>query len=440
MADISPTMVHETLNKFMLTDGMDIVYDMEKSRGSYLHDAKKDSSYLDLFSCFASMPIGHNHPKMRESKFCKRLLKAAVNKPTNSDLYTTYMAEFVDTFSRVSLPDSFKHLFFICGGALAVENALKVSMDWKVRKNFAAGKTQELGHQVIHFKNAFHGRTGYTLSLTNTFDPAKHMYFAKFDWPRIDTPDLTFPVTEKVIERVKEEEDESIRQINKALEDRGEDISAMIIEPIQGEGGDRHFRPEFMARLRKVCDGNDVMLVFDEIQSGFGLTGEWWAYQHYDVAPDIISFGKKTQVCGIMANERVDEINENVFEKSSRLNSTWGGNLVDMVRCQKYLEIMEEEKLVKNARRMGEYLHKRLLELQDEFPEVTNVRGKGLMCAFDLPSSKRRDAVIDTAFEKGVIILGCGESSMRFRPHLVICNEEIDKGIEVFQEAIRETT
>jgi len=437
MSEIPPEKVHETMKKYMLIDGYDLVYDMEKSHGSYLHDAKTDREFLDFFSCFATMPIGHNHPKLLEEDFLNKLKKAAINKPSNSDIYTPEMAEFVQTFADLAMPsEDFEHLFFISGGALAVENALKVAFDWKVRKNFQKGKKEVIGQKVLHFKDSFHGRTGYTLSLTNTFDPRKHQYFAKFDWPRVDVPQLTFPVTEEVEKRVELEEAESIRQINAIIDREGENIAALVIEPIQGEGGDQHFRPEFFKKIRTICDENEIMLVFDEVQAGLGLTGKMWAYQHYGITPDIVAFGKKTQVCGIMVSNRVDEVENNVFEESSRLNSTWGGNLVDMVRCQKYLEIIEEENLVQNAKEVGEYMQNALHDLEEKHKCISNVRGEGLMIAFDLVSTEKRDQVFKSTYDNGLLVLKSGERSIRFRPPLNLSKEEVDEGMAILDKAI----
>jgi L-lysine 6-transaminase len=204
-------------------------------------------------------------------------------------------------YSRVAIPDYLPHAFFISGGALAVENALKTAFDWKVRKNFAKGYSTERGHQIMHFREAFHGRSGYTLSMTNTADPRKTQYFPKFDWPRVLNPKVTFPLDEENLAQVKQAEETSINQIKQAIKDNPDDIAAIIIEPIQGEGGDNHFRPEFFAALRTIADENDILLIFDEVQTGVGVTGKMWAYQHYGVEPDIVSFGKKTVQIGIIA-------------------------------------------------------------------------------------------------------------------------------------------
>jgi len=434
---VKPTEVHNVLRKHMLVDGFPLVLDLEKSHGSFLYDSSEGREYLDFFTFFASSALGHNHPRLLEKDFLDKLAKVAVNKPSNSDLYTVEMAEFVETFARIAVPESMPNLFFISGGALAVENALKAAFDWKVRKNFAKGIKEEKGHKVIHFRDAFHGRTGYTISLTNT-DPTKTDYFPKFDWPRIENPKVTFPLEEH-LDEVVEAEKRAIDAIEKVLAEDADDIAAIIIEPIQGEGGDNHFRPEFFRELRRIADENDVILIFDEVQTGVGLTGKMWCHQHFGVEPDIMAFGKKTQVCGIMASDRINEV-DSVFKVSSRINSTWGGNLVDMVRAKRIFEIIEEENLVENAARMGDVLQNHLLELQKDFGElVSNARGRGLFCAFDLAGTKMRDNFVTTCMHNGLLILKCGERTVRFRPPLNVSKEEIDRAAEILRKSLVET-
>ena len=185
--------VRDVIGKHMLADGFKLVLDLKNSYRSKIVDERNGDEYIDFFTFFASSPLGLNHPKLISDDVKEKLAFAAINKPSNSDIYTTPMAEFVDTFSRVAKPDYMKHLFFVDGGALAVANGLKVAFDWKVRKNFKKGYKEEKGLQAMHFKEAFHGRSGYTMSLTNT-DPNKVKYFPKFDWPRIINPKITFPL------------------------------------------------------------------------------------------------------------------------------------------------------------------------------------------------------------------------------------------------------
>jgi len=433
---VSPSEVHKTLENSMLVDGFPFVLDLEKSHGSWLHDSATDREYLDFFTFFASSALGFNHPGLVEDEYLEKLGRVAVNKVSNSDLYTTEMAEFVATFRRIAVPDSLPNLFFISGGALAVENALKAAFDWKVRKNFEKGLKEEKGHKVIHFRQAFHGRTGYTMSLTNT-DPTKTNYFPKFDWPRIDNPKVIFPVEDN-IEEIEAAEKRAVQAIEKALDKDGDDIAAIIIEPIQGEGGDNHFRREFFAELRRIADEREVILIFDEVQTGAGMTGRMWAHQNFGIEPDILCFGKKTQVCGIMASERINEV-DSVFKVSSRINSTWGGNLVDMFRARRIFEIIEEEDLVDNAAAMGEVLLGKLRGFSEKYEGfVGNARGLGLFCAFDLPDTACRDTFITTTMKKGLITLKCGPNTVRFRPPLNVSKEEIEKAAAILDESIEE--
>jgi L-lysine 6-transaminase len=337
----------------------------------------------------------------------------------------------------VAIPDYLPHLFLIEGGALAVENTLKAAFDWKVRKNFAKGYKEERGRQVIHFRQCFHGRTGYTLSLTNT-DPVKTDLYPKFSWPRVLNPAVHFPLNDDNLAQVIREEETSVRQMKEAFRLNKDDIAAIIIEAIQGEGGDNHFRKEFFLALRQLADENEAMLIIDEVQTGVAMTGKMWAHQHF-VQPDMIAFGKKMQVCGILCGRRIEEVKDNVFVVPSRLNSTWGGNLTDMVRAQRYLEIIEEENLVENARIVGAHLLSRLLGLSEEFPNViSNPRGLGLFAAFDVATPELRTNVRNKCFGHGLMILPSGERSIRFRPALSVSQEEIDKGIEIIRRAIRE--
>lgn len=434
-----PGNVHEILNRHMFADGYDLVLDMDRSHGVWLHDSAHEREFLDFFSFFASNPIGMNHPGVRTTEFIERIGQAALHKPSNSDIYTVEMADFVKTFFRVAVPEYFRYSFYIEGGAAAVENALKVAFDWKVRKNFRKGYAREVGHKVLHFRHAFHGRSGYTLSLTNT-DPAKTDYFPKFTgWPRIEPAIARFPLEGDNLERTIADEERALGDVRKAFADNADEIACIIIEPIQAEGGDNHFRPAFLSGLRAVCDEHDALLIFDEVQTGVGLTGSMWAHQALGVIPDVMVFGKKTQVCGILVTERIDDIPENVFHTHSRINSTWGGNLVDMVRFTRILEIIEAERLVENAGVVGAHLLNRIDEIDQEFPSLlSNARGRGLLCAFDLPTMVQRDDFRRHCYDHGLIVIPCGSHSIRFRPPLTITADEIDAGFEIMRVAARE--
>ncbi|AGC61366.1 L-lysine-epsilon aminotransferase Lat [Mycobacterium liflandii 128FXT] len=427
--------VQEVLGRSMLVDGFDLVLDLSQSAGSYLVDARTGRRYLDMFTFFASSALGMNHPGLAEDEqFRAELLEAALNKPSNADVYSVPMARFVQTFVRVLGDPALPHLFFVDGGALAVENALKVAFDWKSRHNQALGIDAGLGTKVLHLRGAFHGRSGYTLSLTNT-KPVNVARFPTFDWPRIDAPYIRPDADMDAVEA------ESLAQARAAFEAHPHDIACFIAEPIQGEGGDRHFRPEFFAAMRRLCDEHDALLIFDEVQTGCAMTGTPWAYQQLGVKPDVVAFGKKTQVCGVMAGRRVDEIVDNVFAVSSRLNSTWGGNLTDMVRARRILEVIEAEGLVDNAAEQGRYLRAQFDELAKDLPAVVlHPRGRGLMCAFDLPTTADRDELIQRLWQRAVIALPAGKVSVRFRPALTVGRDEIDLAIAAVRSALSAMT
>lgn len=428
---VASDQVFDILRQNVLVDGFHLVLDLQKSHGAYMYGALAKRDFLDCYTYFATLPLGHNHPGLDDPGFRESLMIAAIANPANADVYTREYAAFVKTFREIAVPDDFRYLFFIAGGALAVENAMKAAFDWKAQKNRARGIAGG-ADKILHFREAFHGRSGYTLSVTNT-EPAKVADFPKFDWPRVTNPKLHFPIDEAAVQQV---ERQAIAEINSAFDRDPHGIAGILIEPIQCEGGDSHFRPEFLQRLRAIADERDCLLIFDEVQTGMGVTGSMWAYQQMGAVPDLLAFGKKTQVCGVMAGSRLDDVESNVFHVSSRINSTWGGNLVDMVRCARYLEIMRDEKLVENAARIGKLFLRGLEALQAEFPQVTNARGRGLLLAFDLPDKATRDHVRQQCWDAGFSTLACGPRSIRFRPALVFGEEEVEVAMRTLRDVL----
>jgi len=394
--------VIESLRENILVDGFHIVVDQTRSLGSYVVDLNTGKRYLDCYSQFASQPLGWKHSSLIKAQ--AEMGYAGRVKLANSDMYSEEYADFVEKFSEIT-PD-FKHYFFIDGGALGVENALKAAFDWKAKKLKYTHSLDINNLDVIHLKNAFHGRTGYTLSLTNT-TPEKTALFPKFRWTTVEP---NWEDVERHIHR---------------------DVAAIIVEPIQGEGGDNHFPPVFFKNLRRIADENDCLLIFDEVQTGMGLTGKMWAYEHFGIVPDMICFGKKTQVCGFCSTERIDEVEDNVFNTSGRINSTWGGNIVDMVRFRYIIDAIQRQGLVENAQNIGRDL---LWKLR-KFPALDNVRGRGLMIAFDLGSPEQRDKMMGL-LQENMLVLKSGEKSIRLRPSLTFSVDDVDLAISYISEAI----
>jgi L-lysine 6-transaminase len=431
---VTPENVHARLSGHLLVDGLDLVLDLHRSRGARLVDARDGTRYLDLFTFFASSALGMNHPALADDPvFHADLLEAALHKPSNSDVYTVAMARFVETFARVLGDPALPHLFFVEGGALAVENALKVAFDWKSRWNQAHGRDAALGTRVLHLRDAFHGRSGYTMSLTNT-DPVKTARYPRFDWPRISSPYLSESLSDR---EQRAREHDALAQAEEAFAAHPHDIACAIVEPIQGEGGDHHLHPRFLQALQRLCHDHDALFVVDEVQTGCGVTGSAWAYQQLGLAPDVVAFGKKTQVCGIMAGGRVDDVHDNVFAVSSRINSTWGGNLADMVRARRILEVVEADGLVPRAAALGDRLLAMLRDLADRHPGVIDPRGRGLMCAVTLDDPALRDRVVERLrTDEHVLVLGCGRRSLRLRPALTVGEDELADGVAALDRVL----
>ncbi|MPZ73320.1 MAG: L-lysine 6-transaminase [Nitriliruptorales bacterium] len=428
--------VIDVLRGHMLIDGYDLVLDTAASAGAWLVDARDGTRYLDMFTQFASMPLGMNPPELTDDReFMATLAEVAVNKPSNSDLSTTHLAAFVATFERVMGDPALPYLFLIEGGALAVENCLKAAFDWKRRHNAGNGRDPDKGTRVLHLRKAFHGRSGYTLSLTNT-EPVKTELFPVFDWPRIDVPAVVFPLEEHLAE-IEAAEAQALAQAGAAFEANPHDIACFLAEPIQGEGGDNHMRAEFLQAMQQLCHDNDALFAMDEVQTGFGMTGSNWAYQQLGLSPDLVAFGKKSQVCGLMAGGRLDEVSDNVFRVSSRINSTWGGNLTDCVRSRRILEVISEQDLVAAAARQGKFLLDRLVELESRHARVDNARGRGLFCAIDVDTADLRDEVRDRLRdEEHVLMLACGERSLRFRPALNVAEEHLVAACDALERVL----
>jgi len=400
---------YQILSKHIQADRHAIVLDLQKCSGSWLVD-EEGKERLDCFSQYASQPLGWNHPKVKERS--DRLFHVCEHNVANSDMYTREYIRFVETFASVT-PD-FRYQFHVAGGALGVENALKAAFDWKCKKlGWDERKLKQKGLDVIHLKDAFHGRTGYTMSLTNT-DPRKTDLYPKFNWTRITNP--TFDL------------DKALAEAERAFQNKN--VAAFITEPIQGEGGDNHIPEPFFHAIRKMCNDYESMFIIDEVQTGVGLTGKMWAYEHFGIKPDMISFGKKVQVCGFCSGDRIDEVPDNVFHVPSRINSTWGDYLINMVRSTIYLEIIKEDNLVEQAATVGDYFLQELKTLG-----LLNLRGRGLMIAFDFETADKRDIFLDRLSER-MLAIKCGHKSVRLRPHLTFGKQEADTAVDFIRKAL----
>ena len=402
-----------------LFDSFPIVWNIQKSQNSFLYDIHTNEEYLDFHGGFGSNPIGWNHPKLTKHFSSGLWNKHFLNKPANCDFYTPEYIEFIDKFQTTIIPKNYPHLFFIDGGALAVENALKIAMDWKYQKN--GDNNEDLS--IAHFTKAFHGRSGYTMSLTNT-EPHKTKNFTKFNWPRF-LPSIktgTPPQNQKVYDEF------AIGEVEKYFKEHHKSIAGLIIEPIQCEGGDRHFTKYFLQNLQRLCNQHDVLFILDEVQTGFYTTGKTWCFQHYDLEPDLVCFGKKSQQCGVFGGKRLDEIQNHCFNTSGRLGSTWGGNHIDMIRSSKIIDIIKEDNLELNATERGNQWSDEMKMIQSN--KIKNIRNLGLIMSFDCESTEKRNQLLDILKKNKLLALGAGENTIRMRPNLAVSKTDISNCVQ----------
>ena len=416
----STSTINKCLNKQKyLFDSFPIVWNIQKSQNSFLYDIHTNEEYLDFHGGFGSNPIGWNHPKLTKHFSSGLWNKHFLNKPANCDFYTQEYIEFIDKFQTTIIPKNYPHLFFIDGGALAVENALKIAMDWKYQKN--GDNNEDLS--IAHFTKAFHGRSGYTMSLTNT-EPHKTKNFTKFNWPRF-LPSIktgTLPQNQEVYDEF------AIGEVEKYFKEHHKSIAGLIIEPIQCEGGDRHFTKYFLQNLQRLCNEHDVLFILDEVQTGFYTTGKTWCFQHYDLEPDLVCFGKKSQQCGVFGGKRLDEIQNHCFNTSGRLGSTWGGNHIDMIRSSKIIDIIKEDNLELNATERGNQWSDEMKMIQSN--KINNIRNLGLIMSFDCESTEKRNQLLDILKKNKLLALGAGENTIRMRPNLAVSKTDISNCVQ----------
>lgn len=525
MQDLDQEQVLHQYNK-IFRGCYDFLLDLPNSKGSWLK-TEDGRNFINFHAFFAADALGPNY-----TPYVTRLLSLLMKHPSclvssrisNSDFPLREVAVSIMLFRQFTLKNEADwYLFFIDGGALAVENAIKIAQDWKVRLNFKrqinkhlhyrdfvnaaivgdegeaeklfailkgyhmvdaqgdvapqvtrtmtpgvladwmrkAGMFESLseqdcrnkceqlltvlrsfteikGHKIIHFHRAFHGRSGYTLTMTNT-KSEKSKYFLQHDWPCVPSPHMRhMNLNDGELKQLQADEAQTLAVIQDILKSDEPDIAAIIIEPIQSEGGDRHFRPAFLQALQHLCRTNHLLFMCDEVQTGMGITGKPFASDHMGIEPDVITFGKKSQVCGVFARKaRIDEVADNVFNVPSRINSTFGGNNFDYVRLGLICECLMTDKVLDNVNREAAFLNQTLQKLQHKYPNlVLNVRGLGLLCAFDLPTTRMRDALIKQAFEDELLLLGCGEKTIRFRPVLTVTRAELEEGLHRLEQAL----
>lgn len=355
------------------------------------------NKFLDFTSNIGACPIGYSHPDVME--VLAEYSTNGTHKIAGQDFYSKEHADIAETVSTI-IPRDFK-AFFINSGAEAVENAIKIAY-------------RKMGPLPgISCFGAFHGRTLGALSFT----ASRPVH--KYNFPE-------FPV--KRIKFCTNDNDPEIDAVESLLKENK--IAFILTEVVQGEGGYYVASKKFIKNLRKHTTHYGVPLILDEVQSGLGHTGKWWAFEHYGVTPDIMSTAKALQVGATVYNKRFEP------RDRSALSSTWGGgSRIDMAVGARTIQVIKRDKLLENATKMGNMLKKGLQELVGR-KGVIDVRGLGLMIGLEFDTRVRREKKIVKLFKSGLLTLGAGQKSLRIIPPLVITKDQIEQGLSIMNQVL----
>tara|TARA_E500000305_G_C4017211_1_gene236447 strand:- start:128 stop:1336 length:1209 start_codon:yes stop_codon:yes gene_type:complete len=375
-----------------------IKIDFKKSRGSFIFDKNTKKKYLDFLGMYSSLPLGYNHKIFNSCKFKKEIKESSSVKLVNCEIDSDEYQDFFKEFKRFTSCNLYKNYFFTCTGSLANEAAIKTAMWHK--------GTKKDGY-VLSIKNSFHGINSFGNIITTRFHQIKNRQgnvFGEDQWRQADNLEEAIDI----------------------VSSKHRNLQGVIIEPIQSTYGDKYLNKLKLKKLRKVCDEFDIPLIFDEVQTGFGASGTKWLFEKIGIEPDIVVFGKKSQVSGIMVKEKFSK----VFEIPKRLSVTFDGDLIDMIRCKYIIQAIEKYNLLQNAEDMG----KKIVDELKKIKGLKNVRGTGLLIAFDLESTKERDLFYKNARSLGLLCNPTTLRTIRIRPNLAVTEKEVNVFLEIVKK------
>ena len=369
-----------------------IQFNQKKSRGSYLFDQKSKQYFLDFFGMYSSLALHYNHNIFKSDDYINDIVDNSHVKVTNCEFKTSASIDFDNKFTQFcNHKDVFTNFHYCNTGSLAVEAAIKSALHYKNYHDLC----------VVTLDNCFHGANSVGMFLTDKFFPANKKLNGYPDNYSIKSPpDI-----------------QSLRDIFS-----GNNPTCLLIEPIRCSAGDIYLQKDFFKEIRKLCDETNIPLIFDEIQTGFCTTGKKWYFEHLDIIPDIIIFGKKTQVSGIMCQEKFAKIFDK--ENRTRLDVTFNGDILDMIRSSYIIDAIVQEDLIRNAKMQGD----KILKILKKHPDVIiNPRGIGLIIAFDCKSTLKRDIMIKEMYENNLLVNKTAKKTIRLRPNLTISDTEVEE-------------
>ncbi|KAB2570144.1 4-aminobutyrate aminotransferase [Lasiodiplodia theobromae] len=433
------------LDRVFDTRSLNMLVDYDQCCGNYLADVD-GNVFLDVFSQIASIPIGYNNPALARTASSPSMVSALINRPALGNFPSRDWAEILSTGLLRAAPQGLDQVFTAMAGSDANETAYKAAFMWRraqergsadftdaelssVMLNQAPGSPN---YSILSFSSGFHGRLFGSLSTTRSKAIHK-LDIPAFDWPVAPFPKLRYPLEAHQAEN-EAEEHRCLRETEKIIDQFRNPVAAVVIEPIQSEGGDNHASPAFFRGLRELTKRKGVLMIVDEVQTGVGATGKLWAHEHWGLTspPDMVTFSKKAQAAGFYYGDASLRPN-----KPYRQFNTWMGDPARALIFRTILEEIERLRLVDNTSSVGGYLYSRLDSLSRQFPdEIQNLRGKdrGTFIAWDSP---RRDAIIKTAKSKGVNMGGSGERTIRLRPMLIFQKHHADILLDTLEQIFK---
>jgi 4-aminobutyrate aminotransferase/(S)-3-amino-2-methylpropionate transaminase len=418
--------------------------DARRSLGNYAADVD-GNVLLDVYGHIACIAIGYNHPDLLEALRSGQLDWALGYRPALGIAPPAEWVELIEGPFAAAAPAGLPRLMTVTTGAEAIENAFKAAFAWKARRRRAgaAWSDDDLRQvmvnrqsginalKIVSFDVGFHGRTLGALSATRS-KPIHKLDMPAFDWPVVPFPANRFPLHDHREENAAHEARalEAVRDV--FLRDRGA-VAGLVVEPIQGEGGDRHASAAFFRELRILCAEHEVAFIVDEVQTGMGATGRFWAHEHWGLSapPDIVTFSKKFGLGGLYLREELFPA------EPLRLFNTFLGDPVRGAQFGVIHSVLVRDRLIEHTERVGATLVAGLETLAARHPaKLSEARGLGTFAAIDLPDAATRDRVVTALRQAGVEAGGSGDRSIRFRPALVFATRHAEEALDAVDRAV----
>ncbi|KAK3768506.1 hypothetical protein RRG08_060868 [Elysia crispata] len=437
------------LNSYQNTDAVHFFVDYERSHGNYVVDVD-GNCLLDIFTQISSLPLGYNHPRLVEVSKRPENMITLINRPAlGSYPPIDFVDRLVNSLMSVAPPGLSQMQTMGCGTCsiesgqkavyMAYQRRLRGSRPYSQDEMNTSLMNQSPGSpklSFLSFTNAFHGRCMGALGMSH----AKWFHKLDFpvpDWPIARFPQLQYPLEEFTRENQEEEKRclDQVRELIEAWAKRGEPVAGICVEPVQAEGGDNHASAAFFQGLQDICDETGVYLMLDEVQTGGGTTGKFWAHEHFQLkhSPDVVTFSKKLLSGGFFFTEELRPT------EGYRIYNTWIGDPMRLILFEHVLKEIKDGGLIANAEQVGQQLQDGLKALQIEFPGLLQkARGLGALCAVDVPTVELRDSILQRMRNKGVHLGGCGTSTIRLRPSLMFRSHHADIFLDTLWTTLKE--